>query len=91
MDETFFFQHLHDLTLILETHSVHFKNYFVKYYIEGEKYKCWSSVFRKNTLNTNNHLESFHKQLKHKYMQTKFRVRLDTFIKILDEIVLEKF
>ena len=90
-DKEEFKRNLIDLGVYLDMHCPMFKKYFWSYYVDKDQYKCWSLLYRVNTLSTNNHLESFHKTLKHKYMSNKQYIRLDKFIKILEQITLDKF
>lgn len=55
-----------------------FYEYFEKYYVNNDRFKCWAYCFRINAgINTNMSLENFNKVLKYIYLRGKKVKRLD--------------
>lgn len=65
--------------LIGDQDTENFGVYFQRYY--ASRLECWAYCFRKGVgINTNNHLEHFHRNLKHNYLEGKKVKRLDKSI-----------
>lgn len=76
-------------TLIDDFSTNEFGQYFSKYY--GSCYKSWAYCYRVNAgINTNMHLESMHRAIKHIYLKGKTCQRLDKSLNALMELVQHK-
>lgn len=66
-----------------------FYRYFQQYY--SNRAHVWAYCYRKNArLNTNMHLEHFHQELKHTYLDGTHSKRVDKCLKILEEYIENK-
>ena len=64
-----------------------FLSYFYDYYVVDSKFELWSCAYRQNIkVNTNNHLESFHKTFKYEYMFKRKNLRVDLVLSKLIEM-----
>lgn len=72
-----------------DPHTKDFYNYFKQYYYP--RYEMWAYCFRKGArINTNMHIESFHRCLKHIYLEGKKTKRIDKVIQELIKLVTDK-
>ena len=85
------FKMLASFKYYLDSFCKAFSLYFFTYYVDNLKYKLWSAVYRKNSpAHENMHIETFHKMLKHNYLETRKNQRLDHLIEVLFRIDLDK-
>ena len=67
-----------------------FWGYFNRYWLAKRKYKRWAKCYQPaiyTNMETNNYVESWHKQLKYTYLRGKRNQRYDELIYILVEVV----